>query len=66
MKCTIGIVALLMLGAGCARKMTLAPELVHSRNDSDWVIRAQPAAAAPAAPAPVAAPTPAPASPSAP
>jgi hypothetical protein len=66
MKCALGIAVLLMFGAGCARKVTLAPELVYSRNDPDWVIRAQPAATAPAAPAPGAAPTPAPSSPSSP
>jgi hypothetical protein len=59
MKGTIGLVVLLVLAAGCGRKVTLAPERVYSRNDPDWVIRAQPAAAAPAAPAPVAAPAPA-------
>jgi hypothetical protein len=50
----------LLAGAGCARKVVLAPELAHSRNDPDWVIRAQPAPPAPPAPA-AAAPAPAPA-----
>ena len=64
MRRAIGILVLWMVGTGCARKVTLAPELVYSRNDPDWVIRAQPAAAAPAAPpaaAPAAPSTPAPA-----
>jgi hypothetical protein len=55
----IGTLVVLMIGSGCARKVTLAPEHVYSRNDPDWVIRAQPAAPAPA---PAVAPVPAPAS----
>ena len=65
MRRAIGILVLWMVGTGCARKVTLAPELVYSRNDPDWVIRAQPAATPPAA-APAAPPAPAPAAPSAP
>jgi len=51
---TIGILVALTISASCARKVTIAPDLVYLRNDPDWMIKAQPAA--PAAPASAPAP----------
>jgi len=58
----IVVCAMLALSCGCARKVVLGPEAANARNDTAWVIRRAPgaaAASAAAAPAPAAAPPPA-------